>query len=214
MSRVYRRAVTVFTAGLVCLVSPEAWAGAPTEQIKGSIEKVIRIVQDPTLKQASMAGERRAAIRREAEVIFDFTETGRRVLGRHWQTLNDGQQREFVSIFSDLLERAYISRIEQYSGERVSYLGDSVEGESATVRTKFAPREGAEIPIEYRLLRRGDSWLVYDVLVEGISLVANYRAQFDRILRTSSYQELIRKMRAHEADFSAPSDRSARPPRS
>ena len=214
MSRIFRRALIASAAGALCLVSLQAWAGAPTEQIKGSIEQVIRIVQDPKLKRESMAGERRAAIRKEAGALFDFAETGRRVLGRHWQTLNDSQQLEFVSMFTNLLERAYISRIEQYSGEQVSYLGDSVEGESATVRTKFAPKEGPEIPIDYRLLSRGDRWLVYDVVVEGVSLVGNYRAQFDRIMRTGSYDELARRMRAHQADFSAPKGQPPRPPRS
>jgi len=175
---------------------------------------VIRIVQDPKLMQESRADERRAAIRKEAEALFDFTETGKRALGRHWQTLNDNEQREFVSLFTDLLERAYIIRIEQYSGERIVYVGDSTEGESATVKTRFVTKQGTEIPIDYRLLRRGDRWLVYDVFIEGVSLVANYRTQFDRIMRTGSYQELARRMRAHQSQFSTPGVQKSGTPRS
>jgi phospholipid transport system substrate-binding protein len=214
MPRIIRRALTVSAAGLLCLFSVEAWAGAPTEQTKGSIEQVIRIVQDPKLKQESMAGQRRVAIRKEAEALFDFAETGKRALGIHWQALNDAQQREFVSMFTDLLERAYITRIEQYSGEQIVYAGDSIEGETATVRTKFVTKQGTAIPVDYRLLRRGERWLAYDVLVEGISLVSNYRTQFDRIMRTASYPELARRMRAQQAEFSAPGAQSTRTPRS
>jgi phospholipid transport system substrate-binding protein len=209
-----RRSLTVSAAGLLCLFPVQAWAGAPTEQIKGSIEQVVRVVQDPKLKQESMAAERRAAIRQQAEALFDFTETGKRALGRHWQELNDSQQREFVSLFTDLLERAYITRIEQYGGEQIVYAGDSIEGETATARTKFVTKKGTEIPVDYHLLRRGDRWLVYDVFVEGVSLVSNYRTQFDRIMRTASYPELARRMRAHQAEFTAPGSQSARTPRS
>lgn len=212
--RIIGRLLAVCAVGFVCLSALQAWAGAPTDQLKSSVDDVIRIVQDPKLKQESKADERRAAIRKEAEALFDFTETAKRTLGRHWQTLNDGQQREFVSLFTDLLERAYIGRIEQYSGERIVYMGDAADGESATVKTKFVTNQAIEIPVDYRLLRRGDRWLVYDVFVEGVSLVANYRAQFDRIMRTGSYQELAKRMRAHQSEFSAPATQKAGTPRS
>jgi phospholipid transport system substrate-binding protein len=208
------RIVLTVSAALVSLLPAAAWAGAPTDQIKASIDQVIRTIQDPALKPPSMAEERRAAIRKQAEALFDFTETGRRALGRHWQELSDAQQREFVSLFTDLLERSYINRIEQYSGERIVYAGDSTEGETATVRTKFITKQSTEIPVDYRLLQRGDRWLVYDVYVEGISLVSNYRTQFDRIMRTASYSELVKRMRASQAEFAAPGAQSARPPRS
>jgi phospholipid transport system substrate-binding protein len=207
-------AVTVCAAGLLGLFPVQAGAGVPTEQVKGSIEQVIRTVQDPALRQPSTAEERRAAIRKVAEGLFDFTETAKRALGRHWQELNEAQQREFVSLFTDLLERSYVSRIDQYSGERIVYSGDSIDGETATVRTKFITKQGTEIPVDYRLLRRGERWLVYDVFIEGVSLVSNYRTQFDRIMRTASYTELARRMRASQAEFAGPGAQPARPPRS
>src|SRR5260370_755290 len=122
-----RGAMAVSAAGLLCLFSVQAWAGAPTEELKGSIEQVTRILQDPKLKQESMTAERRAAIRKQAEAIFDFTETGKRALGQHWQSLNDSQKQEFISLFTDLLERSYITKIEQYSGEPIVYAGESIE---------------------------------------------------------------------------------------
>jgi phospholipid transport system substrate-binding protein len=188
----------------VCFLPSPAWAGPPTDQLKAPVDQVIRILQDPKLKPDSMAAERRAAIRKEAESIFDFPETAKRALGRHWQSLSPGDQREFVSLFTDLLERAYLGKIERYSGEPIVYTGDTIEGDLATVKTKFTTKQGSEIPIDYRLVRHGDRWLVYDVFIEGVSLIANYRTQFDRIMRTGSYQELARRLRAKEAEFSAP----------
>jgi phospholipid transport system substrate-binding protein len=189
------------TVGILCLFWIKAWAGVPTDQLRGSVDRVIQILEDPQLKAEARAADRRVAIRKEAQSIFDFTETAKRALGQHWKTLNPSQQQEFVSLFEDLLERAYVLKIEKYSGEKVAYLGDTVDGDLATVKTKFTTKQDTEIPVDYRLLRRGDRWLVYDVFVEGVSLVANYRTQFDRIMRTGSYDELVRRMKASQSEF-------------
>jgi phospholipid transport system substrate-binding protein len=203
-SRRIGRPAALVAVGVVCLFWIQAWAGAPMEQLRGSVDRVIQVLEDPKLKVEAKAAERRAAIRKEAESIFDFTETAKRALGAHWKSLTPSQQQEFVSLFEDLLERAYVSKIEKYSGEKVTYLGDSADGDLATVKTKFTTKQGTDIPVDYRLLRRGDRWLVYDVFVEGVSLVANYRTQFDRIMRTGSYDELVRRMKASQAEFGAP----------
>jgi phospholipid transport system substrate-binding protein len=199
------------TVGVLCLFWIRAWAGVPTDQLRGSVDRVIQILEDSQLKAEAKAADRRAAIRKEAESIFDFTETAKRALGQHWKTLNPGQQQEFVSLFEDLLERAYVLKIEKYSGEKVTYLGDTVDGDLATVKTKFTTKQGTEIPVDYRLLRRADRWLVYDVFVEGVSLVANYRTQFDRIMRTGSYDELVRRMKASQPDSNAPGNSTGKP---
>jgi phospholipid transport system substrate-binding protein len=214
--RLIRVRVAVILLAGGCFFPPPASAGAPTDQLKAPVDEVIRILRDPRLKPESMAGARRAAIRKEADAIFDFQETARRALGRHWQSLSAGEHREFVSLFTDLLERAYLGKIERYGGEPIVYTGDTIEGELATVKTKFITKQGTDIPIEYRLFRHGDRWRVYDVLVERVSLIANYRTQFDRIMRTGSYQELARRLRANQAEFSAPaaSQQGARTPRS
>ncbi len=146
--------------------------------------------------------DRRAAIRKEAEGVFDFTETAKRALGRHWQGLAEKDRQEFTALFTDLIERAYISKIERYSGERIAYAGEAVDGGLATVRTRFVTKQGTEVPVDYRMQQRGDRWLVYDVSVEGVSLINNYRTQFDKIIQTSSYAELVRKMKA--AEFAQP----------
>ena len=99
---------------------------------------------------------------------------------------------------------AYIAKIEQYSGEKVTYAGDSVSAGAATVKTRFTTSKGADVPIDYRMLAKGDRWLVYDVNIEGISLIGNYRTQFNKIIQTSSYQDLVTKMKTRQTDFAAP----------
>ena len=190
--------------GLGALLLPwsPAGAGVPTDQLKVSVDQVIRIIEDPALKSEAKAQERRTAVRKEADKIFDFEETAKRALGRHWQSLGEKDRQEFVSVFADLLQRSYISKIERYSGEKITYAGDSIDGDVATVKTRFAAKQGTEVPVDYRMLKRGDRWLVYDVNVEGVSLVANYRTQFNKIIQTASYQELITKMKNSQGEFS------------
>jgi len=196
------RLVAVVLAGLWVGAPASADAGAPTDQLKVSVEQIVKVLEDPALKQDAKAKERRAAIRKEAEVVFDFGETAKRALGRHWQALAEKDRQEFTSLFTDLIERAYISKIERYSGERIAYAGEAIDGGLATVRTRFVTKQGTEIPVDYRMQQRGGRWLVYDVSVEGVSLINNYRTQFEKIIQTSSYAELVRKMKA--AEFAAP----------
>jgi len=197
-------AVPLALLGLLFLIgSPtEASAGAPTDQLRASVDQIIKVLDDPTLKPEGKVAERRAAIRKEALVVFDFTETAKRALGRHWQGLSDQDRQEFTALFTDLIERAYISKIERYSGEKIAYTGEAVDSGLATVRTRFVTKQGTEVPIDYRMQQKGDRWLVYDVSIEGVSLINNYRTQFDKIIQTSSYAELVRKLKA--ADVPAP----------
>ena len=192
----------VVLVGLVVWAPAPARAGAPTDQLKASVEQIIKVLEDPALRAEARSQERRAAIRKQAEGVFDFTETAKRALGRHWQGLAEKDRQEFTSLFTDLIERAYISKIERYSGERIAYAGEAMDGGLATVRTRFVTKQGTEVPVDYRMQQRGDRWLVYDVSVEGVSLINNYRTQFDKIIQTSSYAELVRKMKA--AELSAP----------
>jgi phospholipid transport system substrate-binding protein len=181
-------------------VSPAA-AGAPSDQLKTQIDRVLKTLDDPDLKKEGKARDRRAAVRKIANDIFDFGETARRSLGRHWQPRSPAERDEFVQLFSDLLERSYISKVELYGGEKIQYVGDTIEGEQAKVQTKLLTKGGGEIPIEYRMHKKGDRWLVYDVIIEGVSLIANYRTQFNKIIQTASYQELVKKMKAKQEEI-------------
>jgi phospholipid transport system substrate-binding protein len=187
--------------GAVLEVPAPAAAGTPTEQLRSQIDRVVKVLDDPELKKEGRALERRRAVRKIADEIFDFGETAKRSLARHWQARTPAEREEFVALFADLLERSYIGKIELFNGEKISYLGEQVEGDQAVVRTKVITRQGTEIPVDYRMLRRGDRWLVYDVVIEGVSLVANYRTQFNKIIQTSSYQELVKKMKTKQEEF-------------
>jgi phospholipid transport system substrate-binding protein len=173
-----------------------AMAGAPTDQLRPAVEQVIRTLEDPALKGPGRGEERRRALRAVADEIFDWTEMSRRALGRHWQDRSPAEQQEFIGLFRALIERVYGDRIDQYGGEKVRFAGDSVDGDQATVRTKVVTKSGQETAVDYRLLRSGDRWRVYDVAVEGVSLVANYRTQFNEVIRTSSYEELVKKLKS------------------
>ncbi len=187
---------------LVPLVAPDrAWAGAPTDQLRAQIDRAVKVLDDPELRKEGHQRERRAAVRQIANDIFDFSETAKRSLARHWAPRTQAERDEFVGLFTDLLERSYISKIELYGGEKIQYVGESIEGEGAVVRTKLITKQGTEIPIDYRMLRRGDKWLVYDVVIEGVSLISNYRTQFNKIITTSSFQDLMKKMRTKQEEF-------------
>jgi len=176
-------------------------AGQPTEQLRVEIEQVIKVLDDSELKKDGNANARRAAVRRIANEIFDFGETAKRSLARHWTPRTPAEREEFVRLFADLLERSYISRIELYGGEKIAYVGETIDGDQAVVRTRLVTRQGTEIPVEYRMHLRDGKWLVYDVVIEGVSLIANYRAQFNKIITTSSYEELVKKMKTRQEEF-------------
>ena len=129
-----------------------AHAGAPQDQLHAQIDRVLKILDDPELKKEANHAARRAAVRKVAEDIFDFQETAKRSLARHWQPRTPAERDEFVRLFADLLERSYISKIELYGGEKIIYVGDSVEADQANVRTRIITKGGAEVPVEYRML--------------------------------------------------------------
>ncbi len=138
---------------------------------------------------------RRAEIRRIASELFDFDEMARRTLTRHWNARTPDERAEFVRLFTDLLEGSYIGRIEQFSGVRIVYLSERVDGHYATVRSKIVTRRPSEIAVDYRLQRRDGRWRAYDVLLDGVSFVATFRAEFERIIQQSTYAGLVDKLR-------------------
>lgn len=172
-----------------------AWAGAPTDQLRAHTDRVVRVLDDPALSQS----QRRAEIRAVALEAFDVAEAARRALGPHWPRRSAAEQEEFKGLFQTLLERGYLSRIGEYGGERVQYVGERIEGDYATVRAQIVTAKGTQVPVEARVLRRGDRWLMYDVLIENVSLVASYRSQFDHVIRTSSFEELVRRLKSRGA---------------
>jgi phospholipid transport system substrate-binding protein len=196
-------AACLLSALTVASVAAGAATG-PTEQLKGSIDQVLQILDDPAFKPEARLAERRKVIRRIADEIFDFEDMAQRALGQHWRPLTADQRKEFVPLFADLLDRAYMSTIERYNGEPIQYTSERVEGDLAVVSTKILAKPDTEIQVVYRMLRHDDRWLVYDVNAEGVSLVANYRTQFNNVIRTSSYEELLKRVRRRIEEFQAP----------
>ena len=192
----------VALAGLLILSTAQGgWAATAQEQLKGAIDRVVTTLESPALKGDGKAAERRSAVRKIANEIFDFGEIARRSLGRYWQPLSEAQRSEFVGLFGDLLERSYFSKIELYGGEKIIYIGERVDGDLATVSTKIITKNGTEVPVDYRLFRRGENWMVYDVNIEGISLVSDYRTQFNKIIQTNGYNTLVDRMKSKQTEF-------------
>ncbi len=196
-----RRVALAAALGLVALGSHPASAGMPTDQLKSTIDRVLATVQDPALKGTDKATERRQRLRGLANEVFDWQETGKRALARHWQARSPNEREEFSALFADLLERSYVNKIEAYSGERIVYEQEAVEGDQATVRTKLVTKSGTQVPIDYRMFKAGERWRVYDVLIENVSLVGNYRSQFNRIIQQSGYPELVQRLKTKQEEF-------------
>ncbi|MBZ0168266.1 organic solvent tolerance ABC transporter substrate-binding protein [Candidatus Methylomirabilis lanthanidiphila] len=191
------KTLTLVAAAVAILGMPgQVLAGPATEQVKGTVDQVLKILTDPSLKGERKTKERRAQLRKTVLERFDFSEMSKRSMGRYWGERTPEERTEFVGLFTDLLERAYVDRVEGYTGEQILYLEETTDGNYSEVRTKIVTKRNQEIPITYRLQRADSKWSVYDIVVEGVSLVNNYRTQFSKIIRTSSYQELVKKMQA------------------
>lgn len=194
--------VTLVVVWLASAAAP-CYAGAPTDTMKTTIDEVLRIVRESDLKQPNKAEERRRMLERAVGARFDYQEMSRRALGAPWNTLSDQEKQEFVDLFRTLLTNSYSDKIETYSGEGVQYLNERMEKEYAEVRTKVLSGK-TEIPLDYRLINKGDDWRVYDVVVDGISLVNNYRGQFAKIIKSSSYADLVEQLRKKSDKLKAP----------
>jgi phospholipid transport system substrate-binding protein len=189
-----------FFQGILLLVlmmgmSVPGWAKEPTDQIKQTTDRILSIVTDSALKSPSKAQEKRRLIRRVVDERFDWEEMAQRSLARHWDQRTAEEKKEFVRLYSDLLERTYMEKVESYSGEKITYEGETLDNGYATVKVKIATKKSNDVHVEYRLRKEGNKWLAYDVLIEGISLVNNYRAQFNSIISQSSYENLVKRLR-------------------
>jgi len=196
-----KRGLTTTALIAMMVVAGPAHAGAPTDQLKGATDRVLKLLQDPELKKPEKTEDRRKQIRAVANEIFDWRETGKRALGRHAPACTAEQRDEFSPLFADLIERSYVGKLELYTGERIVYAGESAEADQATVRTKLITKSGTEIPIDYRMQKEGDRWRAYDVSIEGVSLVGNYRSQFNRIIQQSNCGELVKKLKTKQDEL-------------
>ena len=193
MMALMTRTLTLLTAITFTLTAP-AWADNPKEVVKGVIDEVIRLLTDPSLQAPAQKMRRRELIKATIDPRFDYEEMARRCLAATWRQLSPAQRSEFVDLFGELLEASYADKIEKYSGETVTYLAEHQDDDYAEVRTVLL-RKNDRIPMDYRLLKNSDQWKIYDVVIEGVSLVSNYRSQFTRIVQEHSYADLVRRLR-------------------
>ena len=147
--------------------------------------------------------ERRKLLEKVIAARFDYREMAKRTLPKQWKTLSEAERKEFVDLFQSFLSSSYADKIEGYAGEQVRYLAERREGDYAEVRTRLVS-EKTEIPIDYRLMGKSEEWFVYDVIADGISLVKNYRSQFDKIIRDSGYPELVEDLRKKSKEAKPP----------
>jgi phospholipid transport system substrate-binding protein len=174
-------------------------AMGPRETVESAVGRVVTLVQDAEATRAEsttrQATDRRGELRKLARELFDFEEVTRRTLSRHWAARSADERAEFVALFTELLERSYITRVEAYAGESITYLGEAIDAGYATVRSKILTDRRSELTLDYRLHLRDGRWRVYDLQIDGVSFVSTYRSQFDRIIQAESYTALVERMR-------------------
>jgi phospholipid transport system substrate-binding protein len=175
-------------------------AESPTIEIKSTVDQVIQILTDPQLQGEAKKQERRKRLREAIFVRFDFQEMAQRSLGAHWHRRTPEEQTEFIKLFSDLLEQTYVGKIESYDNEKFIYTNERIDGRYADVDSKMRTAKGEEFTINYKLHRVGENWRVYDLVIENISVINNYRSQFNRIITSSSFNELVSRIKAKSSD--------------
>jgi len=195
ITKVFATSVLLF---LLSLPTGSAYAGAPTDQVKQTVDKVLDILRNKEMKKPANEKKRRAEIRKVVSERFDFADMAKRSLGIYWRQRTPEERKEFVPLYTDLLERTYIKKIERYTDEKIAYTGEKIDGNYAVVDTKVVTTKNIETPIDYRLLNENGQWMVYDVSIEGVSLINNYRNQFSSIIHQKSYEELVKKLKSKE----------------
>jgi len=186
-----KRQIAVINITIFLLFSLPVYAGAPLDTVQANVNKVLEILRDPTLKVTAAKEIKRKELRRIYERMFDDVEFSKRTLARNWNSINTTQQQEFVQLFRQVLEKAYIDKILDYSDEKIVFDRETMVSESrAEVQTRIVT-SSKEIPISYRVIMNDGDWKVYDVVIENVSLVLNYRSQFNEILANNTFDQLF-----------------------
>jgi len=203
-------------AWLLVAAAAASPAVTPRDVVQNAVARVLATLEDAKFNQPGEAmtasgpnADRvRSELRRIATELFDFDEVARRALSRHWAGRTRAEQTEFTALFTDLLERSYVGKIEAYSGEKIVYTGEVVDGSYATVRSRIVTRRRTDTALDYRMHEIDGRWKVYDVLIDGVSFVSTYRSEFNRVIQSSSYDELIERLRKKRIDVLAVSGKS------
>ena len=186
----------MFNRIAICLIAlvfmaTSAFAGA-TDDVKKVVDDVVRIVSDKEMKKND--SKRRQALKKTISIIFDYGEMAKRSLGKHWNQRTAAERKQFTDLFATLLENSYAGKIESYNNEKIVYLKETIDGEYAEVKSKVVTAKRDEFTIDYRLMNKNNTWMAYDVVIEGVSLVSNYRTQFNKIITSEGYPALLKKL--------------------
>ena len=196
MRSVSRGLTPLLIVALTVAVATPALAGPPTDALRTYVDRLLIVLDDPAMKGPNRAVERQRTVRAIAEEALDFTESSRRALGSHWDARTAAERTRFVRLFTDLIDHAYISRM-ALDGETIALDTETVTGQEAIVQGRALSKSGGVTPVQFSLLQSAEGrWRVYDVSFEGMSLVSNYRAQFNKIIRASSFEELVNRLEA------------------
>ena len=188
----------------LALGGPAFAQASPTDTVKKTVDEVVRIVADKEMKKPQNEKKRRQELKKAIGAVFDYGEMAQRSMARHWRDRSAAEKKEFVSLFETLLENSYADKIESYNQEKIVYLNERIDGEYAEVKSKVVTAKRDEYSLDYRLMNKGGKWLAYDVVIEGVSLVSNYRGQFNKIITNDGYPALVKKLKAKSEEIKAP----------
>ncbi len=180
---------------VLILLAYNAQAGVATDRIKTATDKLIKIVSNNDLNPPEMADKRALMIREAVDKVFDWAAFSQRALGRHWKELNKKEKEEFIPLFGKLIEQTYMDKTRQYSGQQMNFINEELDEKYGSVDAEVIIKNDVNVPIQFRVLKKNETWFIYDVKIEGISLVNNYRVQFNNIINKSGYTELVSKLK-------------------
>lgn len=170
-------------------------AGEATDRIKAVSDKIFSTISDPTLQAPEAKDKKEQMIMDAVDGAFNWEEFSKRALAKHWSKRTDSEKKEFIGLFKELIKRTYMEKSGQYSGGMVEFLGEETDEKYGEVKTQLVSSSGTKTPVDYRLMKKDGAWWVYDVYIEGVSLVSNYRGQFNDILIKSSFDELVKRLK-------------------
>ncbi|MGB5717061.1 MAG: ABC transporter substrate-binding protein [Gammaproteobacteria bacterium] len=182
--------LTLVTGFTLAFTAMSLAASSPTDMVRISVDAVLVILDNEQLNYE----DKRSQIGVIVQERFDFRAMSQRTLATNWSKTTDEEKEKFIDLFSQLIENSYVGKIDSYTNERVDYPGEKVSGRKAVVETLIIT-SSADIPVDYRLYQKGDQWLVYDVIIEGISLISNYRSTYQEIMKKEGFDGLLAKMR-------------------
>jgi phospholipid transport system substrate-binding protein len=187
---------------IAALLTTSLAFAAPIDDVRKTVDEVVRIVADKEMKKNEQ--KRRQALKKTISLIFDYGEMAKRSLGKHWKDRTAAEQKQFVELYATLLENSYAGKIESYNNEKIVYIKEIHDDGHAEVKSKVVTAKRDEFTLDYRMIKQNGKWMVYDVVIEGISLVANYRSQFNKIITTRGYGELLKKLQTKSDELKAP----------